>query len=389
MNTILDYLATEFASFEEKPFCPVDSLILSQLCMVKVDQIVPSLEEKRSFLNINTIVENLLSSTHRAVHFRDMLRVEHYHEMFTGLVPECVKENLIALAASPRFRDVVVQDILSLFDIEKLTQFAAMTFVYKNRFAYVGFRGTDSSFTGWKEDFNMAFTWPVPSQEQAVRYVETVVKRLPKTVMLGGHSKGGNLAVYAAIKVDPKIQERITQVYNHDGPGFRPAAFSETEYDLMKDRIHKTVPKDSIVGMLMESREDYRIVESAAKGIEQHNPFTWRIESGDFVYLDDISDNAHFTDQVITEWLASFSDEDLAIVVDALFEAIEASGASDATEILSGGKKTFTLLREAARNTSGSTKETLTRAFTLLSEIVLRNFGTDLLSFFAPKSSGH
>ena len=159
---ILDYLGTEFASFEEKPFNPVDSAALSQFCMVRAEGIVPPLRERKAFGRLGTIVKNLLSPSGRPAHFLDTLRAEHYEHMFSGLIPGRVKENMLALAASPRFRDMVIRDYLSLFDTERQTQFAAMTFVYKKEFAYVGFRGTDTSITGWRENFNMCYTAPVP-----------------------------------------------------------------------------------------------------------------------------------------------------------------------------------------------------------------------------------
>ena len=174
---LLDYLATEFAPFDEKPFNPVDSAVLSQFCMVRAEGVVPALRERSSFLDLGTIVENLLSPARSAVRFADALRAELYPSMFTGLDPHRVKENLLALAASPRFRDMRVRDYLSLFDTDRQTQFAAMTFVHRKDFAYVGFRGTDTSFTGWRENFNMAYTAPVPAQEQpgALGAVEPLV----------------------------------------------------------------------------------------------------------------------------------------------------------------------------------------------------------------------
>lgn len=375
---ILDYLATEFATFEEKPFNDVDALVLSEICMVRFDDIAPGLKEKSLFADIGTIVENLLSPKGRGVTFRDALRAELFDSMFTGLVPERTKALLIALAASPRFRDILIRDYLSLFDTERQTQFAAMTFVHKREFAFLGFRGTDSSFTGWKEDFNMAFTWPVPAQDQAVRYVEAAASGLPKRLMLGGHSKGGNLAVFAAANANPKVLARIERVYDFDGPGFKPSVFTGEQYANLQDRIVKIVPTDSIVGMLMESHDDYRVVVSDAKGINAHSGFTWQLDGDRFAFTDRISDSARFTDQVMTEWLSSFSDDELAVIVDAIFEAVEASGAEDATDILSGGVKTVQLLMDANKNTGEPARTILADAIRRLSEIVLHRFGRDL-----------
>lgn len=384
---LLEYLGTEFATFEEKPFNPVDSAALSQFCMVRADGIVPALRERKSFLDLGTIVENLLSPAGRSVRFVDLLRAEHYSDMFTGLVPDMVKANLLALAASPRFRDLAVRDYLALFDTERQTQFAAVTFVYKKEFAYVGFRGTDASFTGWRENFNMVYDAPVPAQEQAVRYLEAVAPRLPKRLIVGGHSKGGNLALYAALRAKPSVQERIERVYTHDGPGFKAGTVAADEYAAIRDRVHKTVPQDSLVGMLMDAPADLdlRVVHSSERGVNQHSVFTWDIEGDDFVYVDGLTDNARFTDAVITQWLARFSDEEAAVVVDALFKALEASGAQDATEVLSGGAKSITLLNEAAKNLDTSTRDVLLGALGSLAEVAAREATQGLMQRLTPK----
>ena len=378
---LLDYLGTEFATFEEKPFNPVDSAVLSQFCMVRAEGIVPPLRERTAFRAIGTIVENLLSPAGRAAHFSDALRAERYEHMFSGLIPGRVKENLLALAASPRFREVTVGDYLSLFDTERQTQFAAMTFVYKKDFAYVGFRGTDTSITGWRENFNMAYTAPVPAQAQAARYLEAVAPHLPRRLFAGGHSKGANLALYAALRAPKAVQDRLERVYTHDGPGFKAGTFTPEDWRQLEGRIHRTVPQDSVIGMLMESHTPPRVVHSTERGLMQHSPFTWDVDGDDFVYLDKLTDNAVFTDELLTEWLARYSDDEAAAIVDALFKAIVASGAQDATEVFFGGAKTVALLTEAAKNIDGTARDTLLAAAGSLAEIAARHVAQGVASW--------
>lgn len=381
---LLDYLATEFATFDEKPFNPIDSVALSQFCMVRAEGIVPALHERKTFLNIGSTVENLFSPARHAIRFTDALRAERYATMFTGLVPDLIKKNLLALAASPRFRDITIRDYLSLLDTRRQTQFAATTFVYKKEFAYVGFRGTDNSFTGWKENFNMAYTAPVPAQEQAARYVDIVGPRLPKRLFIGGHSKGGNLAVYAALRTDPNVRKRIERVYNHDGPGFKPGTFSEDDWASLENRVHRTVPQESIIGMLMESRVVPHVVKSSEHGIMQHNPFSWEIGDDDFVYLDDISDSARFTEGVLAEWLAAFTDEERAVIVAAIFEALETSGAQNVTDLLSGGVKTIAIIAEAAKCADKETRDILLATLKKLTSIAMRNATENMTTRLGP-----
>ena len=263
---ILDYLATEFASFDEKPFNPVDSVILSQFCMVRMELIAPMGSNWQRPAGFGRALKSRLAPA-RPVRFADALRAELFPTLFSGFDPDLIKETLVALAASPRFRDLSIEHCASMFDEDEHVQFAAMTFSRKREFAYVGFRGTDQSFTGWREDFDMAYRMPVPAQELAVRYLEAVAPHLPKRLMVGGHSKGGNLAQYAALRARPAVRERIERVYDHDGPGFGAGAVDDKEYATIAPRVHKTVPQESVVGMLLETPADctLRVVRSAGE----------------------------------------------------------------------------------------------------------------------------
>lgn len=127
---------------------------------------------------------------------------------------------MTALAASPRFRNIQMLGYTEQFDAAEEKQFAAVCFQITPDLCYIAFRGTDSTLVGWKEDFNMAFKCPVPSQKTAVRYLTDAARHCRGKILVGGHSKGGNLAVYAAVKCSEDIQKRIERVYSHDGPGF-------------------------------------------------------------------------------------------------------------------------------------------------------------------------
>ncbi len=382
---VLDYLASEFATFDEKPLNPVDSAALSQLCMARAEGIVPGLRERSGFAGLGTLVQYLLSPARGCAHFVDYLQAERYEHMFTGLIPGRVKENMLAMAASPRFRTMVAQDYLSLFDTQRQTQFAAITFVYKREFAYVGFRGTDTSITGWRENFNMACCTPVPAQDQALRYLETVAPHVPGKLYVGGHSKGANLALYAALKANSAVQSRIAQVFAHDGPGFKAGAFSPEDWAKLGGRIHRTVPQDSVIGLLMESHAKPRVVHSTERGLMQHSPFSWEVAGSDFVYLDDVTDSAKFTDAVFTEWLSRYNDDEAKAVVDALFQAIQASGANDAAQVFFGGVKTAAMVTEAAKRIDGEARDTLMNALGALAEIAARTATQGIVEKIAPK----
>ncbi len=383
---ILDYLATEFASFDEKPFNPVDSVILSQFCMVRMELIAPMGSNWQRPAGFGRALKSRLAPA-RPVRFADALRAELFSTLFSGFDPDLIKETLVALAASPRFRDLSIEHCASMFDEDEHVQFAAMTFSRKREFAYVGFRGTDQSFTGWREDFDMAYRMPVPAQELAVRYLEAVAPHLPKRLMVGGHSKGGNLAQYAALRARPAVRERIKRVYDHDGPGFGAGAVDDKEYAAIAPRVHKTVPQESVVGMLLETPADctLRVVRSAGRGMQQHSPFNWEVAENDFAYADRLSEAALSAHAVSSQWLAGLDRNQTRQIVEAAFEAIRASNALDASDLISGGPRTISLLVEAAKNIDPESRDVLLHALAPLANLMAQDTARSVASRFSPK----
>ncbi|NHM14861.1 Mbeg1-like protein [Xiamenia xianingshaonis] len=366
--TLLDYLGSEFSSFDEKPLNPIDSAIFSEFAMLSTDWVVPPLQERASFGLVGTIVRNLLSSRTRPVGFKDVLNAQHFPTMFNSLHPEREKALLIALAASPRFSSVQVAHNLDLFDVKRQTQFFATAFIQGNSFAYLAFRGTDTSITGWREDCNMIYEFPVPAQVQALRYLETLAPRLPRTIYLGGHSKGGNLAEYAALHASPSVQSRIECVFNHDAPGFQTGDVDPALWEPLAGRIHRTVPTDSFIGMLLETPVAAHVVKSNASGLAQHSTYTWLTSEDDFVYASGLSSSALLNATVMKVWMESFDRERRKAIVEALFAAIEASGVTNATEVFFGGMKAVTLLTKAARALPTKERDVLVSALAAYAE---------------------
>ena len=173
---IKEYAQSEFRKFEESEFCEVDSLVLAQLSYMFFDKIVGSIDDKK-----------------RPVKIKDAYMLEHMPDMLnTVRLPEENKKLLCALSGNPRFRDIKMNWYVNEVDSNTEKQFSAVCFILDRKTAYVAFRGTDATFVGWKEDFNMAFMDKIPAQEQAVEYLNFVSKKLPRSLIIGGHSKGGN-----------------------------------------------------------------------------------------------------------------------------------------------------------------------------------------------------
>ena len=303
MPVLFDYLESELATFDQKPFGPLDSAVLSQACLIDGAGVVPTVpsESDHAFARLGALLAGRLP----AARFADLMRTERFATMFVGLVPDDLKRCLFLLASSPRYRDLELRCYRNVFDDASHTQFCAMAFVWHDEFAYVGFRGTDASFTGWREDLDMAYKPRVRSQGLACSYLGEVADLLPSRLHVGGHSKGGNLALFAALSCSDRVRARIERVWCHDAPGFLPGTFTDEDYVRLGGRVHRTVPQDSIVGMMLDCPIEPRVVESRASGILQHDVFSWEVDGDDFRYRDGLGDMSAVLHDVAAEWLAS------------------------------------------------------------------------------------
>ena len=280
---------------------------------------------------------------------------------------------LRALANSERFRDLRLCDYENRFDAETQTQFSAITVRLTQALSYLAFRGTDTTLVGWKESFNMAFLCPVPSQRAAADYLARAAEK-PGRFLLGGHSKGGNLAVYAAAECDRAVQDRIVRVYSHDGPGFLESVLQSDAFRRIADRIEKTLPQSSVVGMLLEHQEHYSIVRSNRVSFLQHDPFSWQVEGGSFVPFSHLTSDALYLDHTISAWLAQLSEADRERFVDALFDILSANDISTVDEWKADWPKNVPAAVRALSQMNPDTKTFLGHTLHELAALSVKNF---------------
>ena len=346
MSNIIDDMRSSFDDFGVRPFTEVDSLALSQLAYCRMPAVVPHYP------------------IFDMVPLQSLLRIEDYDAMF-GKVwsPQSNVELIRTMGEHPRWRNVRVGCYVSESDPEASKQFSASAFDPGNGLLYIAFRGTDSSIVGWKEDFMMAFRRPVAAQVAAARYVREVAAHWHGMIMLGGHSKGGNLAVYAAAVAPAEIQDRIVAVYSHDGPGFDESFMTTSGYARIADRVHKTVPSSSIIGMLFESRTDatdgYTVITSDGIGIMQHFALNWRVENGDFEKADGLSSGAGYVADVINGWMNKYDDERRRLFIENLFAILEAGGYGTFGELSAHWRQTVPTMIQAARDVDPEEREAM------------------------------
>ncbi len=243
-------------------------------------------------------------------------------------------ELLHEAARSVRFGQTKMVCYRDLLIPEQETQFAAVTYLLDDGSAFLAFRGTDYSLTGWKEDFNMSFQQTVPAQRLALQYTREVAAEYLLPLRLGGHSKGGNLAVFAAARSSPMLQPRILEVYNQDGPGFTKYLMDDPGYIAMVPRIKTFVPQSSIIGMLLEHEEPYTVICSSSVSVLQHDPYSWEVMGRDFVRMEEITQESRFVDSTIKTWFADMSNQDRNQLVDVMFTLLGSGGVDNVLDII-------------------------------------------------------
>lgn len=221
-----------------------------------------------------------------------------------------------------------------LFIPEQETQFAAVTFLLDDGSAFLAFRGTDYSLVGWKEDFNMSFQQTVPAQRLSLQYTRDVAAEYMQPLRLGGHSKGGNLAVFAAARSSPMLQQRILEVYNNDGPGFTKYMMGDPGYLAMVPRIKTFIPQSSVIGMLLEHEEPYTVIRSKSVSLLQHDPYSWEVLGRDLVRMEEVTEGSRFVDSTIKTWFAEMSNQDRNQLVDVMFTLLGSGGVDNALDII-------------------------------------------------------
>ena len=310
MGTIIDYVRATNETFGELPLSNVDSLVLSWLAYCRMPEAATDVRATAGM----TLGELCTRSN----------QLEMTAEMHNSTSSQ---ELLTAVAASPRFAPVRACMHLEKASKTSEEQFAATTFLLPDGSAYVAFRGTDNTLVGWKEDFNMAFAESVPAQTSAKAYLMLAADEFEGPLYMGGHSKGGNLAVYALCTVSDEIRSRVTKCFSHDGPGFNELVRQGTGWVDAWELVDKTVPDESLIGLLMETHaQECTIVESTHPGVMQHSPFSWVVEGKAFVTKSAITYDTYKRNKRLSSWINDMDAASRERFVEILYKLAQATG---------------------------------------------------------------
>ena len=353
MANFMDYLDWRGdLSFAASPFCEVDNLIFSMLAFVDYTGIVS---------------DDPLDGPERLSRCGDRFFAMHPEGLDYGvIIPQKINDLLRKAASSPRFGEVYVTGYRNEVDETAGKQFSAVTFLLPDNSLFVAFRGTDDTLVGWREDFQLSFTTPVPSQKSAVRYLEEMSRLYRGKIRLGGHSKGGNLAVFAAAFSHPDVKERILTAYSNDGPGFTEEIVAREEYTSMENRIITFVPQSSIVGMLLAINGDYRVVKSTSPMLLQHDPSSWQIIGPHFETMPGLSEDGERNSRRFRAWMKNMDHEDRRVFTDTLFHVLEATGAQTLRDLTEDTFKSISALIRTIRELKPEQRSEMLRFIKLL-----------------------
>lgn len=279
---------------------------------------------------------------------------------------------------SKRFGDMLVSKYINKIDKEEEKQFAAITILMPDDTIYISYRGTDFTVVGWKEDLNMSFKSHVPSQKDSVKYLESIANMYPNQLRLGGHSKGGNLAVYAAVFADNKIKDRIINIYNNDGPGFNNEIIEMEEYKKIINKVHTFIPQSSIIGRLLFHEEDYTVIQSKQKGIMQHDLYSWKVIGNQFIHLKEFTNDSEIIDKTIKQWLIDVDAKQREEVIEILFDILSTIDIQNFSELktnwFSNAKKLLKTYKNIDKESKKMISKTLNELFKIGRDNIFNTF---------------
>ena len=355
MKNMLDYIK-EFGhvSFEERAFSEIDALVLTELEYLPLEKVVPSDENGENFVTVKEIAEYMQEHKQELFDENPMMITQERHEVSQ------------VIADAPRFQSLKFFGVVSEWDKDTTKQFAAVTVEVEPSVRLVVFRGTDETLIGWKEDFLMTYSPLVAAQTDAKEYLAKQASLWDGDLMISGHSKGGNLAIYAAATQEEDVQLRIVDIFCFDSPGLYRSVLETKGYQNIVPLAMRYIPQDSLVGLMLESEVPYVIVKSNATGAMQHSAMTWEIEDGQFIKMEKLTKNSQLNDQTLKKWTESVSDEEFELFWNVFFELLFSVGIDTVNDLYGQFMHYVQEFLKAAGNMDEEKRELLTRIALLL-----------------------
>ena len=348
-------------TLKQSKFNEIDALILTRLSYFPFDQLIQPNEE--------ATVEELSKRFEKADKSTMKILWEDDNELFP------------LMGKSERFGKMSVTQYVNKINAEQEKQFSATTVILPDNTIFVTYRGTDATIVGWKEDFNMCFKSHIASQKDAVEYLNMVSKKYKRLIRIGGHSKGGNLAVYAAMFTNSKVKKRIINIYNNDGPGFDDEIIKTKEYKEILPKVHTYIPQSSVIGRLLNHEEKYTVVQSIQKGIMQHDLYSWQLEGKEFICLEKVTNGSEIFDKTLKEWLINITPEQRGIVIDTAFDILNTTEVEYFSELKKNWFLNIRLMLGRYKNLDDESKKVISEIVQKLVSTVKNVISNEMTSF--------
>lgn len=332
------------SSYQEKKLTEVDILIYSQLAYLPLD-------------NIDFTKDNIYT-------LKDIANLINRKVFLESLIAQRAALNLLdTIKSLPRFNEVKVTAYA--YQTDDNSQFGAVTFLLPDKNVIIAYQGTDNTIAGWKEDAILSYKYPTSSQEQAGTYAERIISKYKHSVILCGHSKGGNLALVGAMRLSILKKLAVKTIYSFDGPGLRENEFNSLNYKLVAKKLHNIIPNESMVGVLF-NQENLDVIKSDARGIMQHAATSWQVEDDHFIRTTKsaLSENL---DKAIYDWLENFNLEERKLIIDETFGLLEKSNIKRVSDISDNYLKSILEVLKASKTLDNHTKVVIMNCLKLLS----------------------
>ncbi|MDR1362993.1 MAG: DUF2974 domain-containing protein [Spirochaetaceae bacterium] len=362
MANVFDYLDWRGdLGFRADPFNVVDNIIFSMFSYYPFDGIVN-----------DTLDAGAVSLPEAAKRLIELIKKDPSIER-EFVLGHRQADFLTRLAETPRYRDCTLRGYVNKIDICREMQFAVITILTPETPPYISFRGTDSAIIGWKEDFNMILNYPIPAQVEAVNYLNDAAKYLEEEIYIGGHSKGGNLAVYASAFCNEPIQKHIKTIYSNDAPGFSKQIITSDQYKAIEAKIDCYIPESSVVGLLFEYVKNYKVVKSSESGIMQHDPFSWEIQGKNMVHINSVSKHSIVVNKMLMKWLEDMNHQTRLTFVETLYDIVNDANIKSVHDFTDNKLKNAALLIKSLHTVDNESKKMLFKTFSALFDVAKNN----------------
>lgn len=322
MSSIFEFVKIHSdQSFLDLPLDEVDFLIFNELSYLPFDNYLTEQYTLKNPIKLIDLYHQYWVNHQEHHHTNAILATADRHRLFTQVIE------------SKRYQEVQLSSFRHNYNINTEKQFCAATYTLPDETNIIVYRGTDDTLIGWKEDFKLAYQETIPAQLDAATYLRDMLPNLKDQYYLTGHSKGGNLALYAALSLEESQFDKIEKIYLFDSPGLTENTILSQRYQQIRPKVVHYIPEDSIIGRMMYHDLHTEIVESNLISFFQHNTINWKINQSRIERADKTTDNSDITDVTLKEWCANHSKEALSDFFDYAFNLLSDAGLQTLNEL--------------------------------------------------------